>query len=274
MTNELLVREIQQGNNVKMNMEQLYNQNKGMIYQLVKKYRNIDRMTDIDDLMNQAYIGLVDAVEHYNSDNDVLFMTYAPYRIGKNIKLYLDQCGHSMSLPIHMQHKIYKYNQAVGYFLATYNREPTDKELCWYLELTQKQLVSLRKTMHISAVCSIDSPINSDGEQLTIVDTIRTETDDMEAVEESIDREHLSFTLWDAVHEAVKNAAEISALELKYKDCCTLKETGEQLGVTSSRARNMHDRAMKKCRTNRKIIDIGQSEGLQFRCSRWAFPYR
>lgn len=259
MTNELLVKEIQNGIDVKNNMAQLYDQNRGMIYQLVKRYRNIDRMTDIDDLMNQAYIGLVDAVEHYDPDKGVLFMTYAPHRIIRSVKLYLENCGRSMSLPIYVQQRIYKYNQVTSYFLANFNREPIDKELRWYLELSQKQLDSLRNTMHISATCSIDSPID---EGLTIADTIRAETDDIEALEESIDRESLSFSLWDVVHEAVKNTAEISALEFKYKDCCTMKEAGKRMGTTASRARTMHDKAMRKCRNNRKIREIGEAEGI------------
>lgn len=259
MTNELLVKEIQNGNDVKNNMAQLYDQNRGMIYQLVKRYRNIDRMTDIDDLMNQAYIGLVDAVEHYDLDKDVLFMSYAPYRITRSVKLYLESCGRSMSLPIYVQQRIYRYNQVTSYFLANFNREPVDKELRWYLELSQKQLDSLRNTMHISATCSIDSPID---EGLTIADTIKAETDDIEALEESIDRESLSFSLWDAVHEAVKNTAEISALEFKYKDCCTMKEAGKRMGITANRARTIHDKAMRKCRNNRKIREIGEAEGI------------
>ena len=54
MTNEQLVAQIQGGLDVKENMQQLYLQNKGMIYRMVKKYRNIDNMPDIDDMMQQA----------------------------------------------------------------------------------------------------------------------------------------------------------------------------------------------------------------------------
>ena len=108
MTNEQLVAQIQGGLDVKENMQQLYLQNKGMIYRMVKKYRNIDKMTDIDDLMQQAYLGLVEAVDRYEPEKGVLFLSYATYWIVQSVKRYLEQCGRVMYLPAHTQEKVYK----------------------------------------------------------------------------------------------------------------------------------------------------------------------
>ena len=130
MTNEQLVAQIQGGLDVKENMQQLYLQNKGMIYRMVKKYRNIDKMTDIDDLMQQAYLGLVEAVDRYEPEKGVLFLSYATYWIVQSVKRYLEQCGRVMYLPAHTQEKVYKYNQVTGSYLSQYNREPTDEEYC------------------------------------------------------------------------------------------------------------------------------------------------
>lgn len=56
MNNEELVLLIQQGENVKKNMEKLYDQNYYLLRKTAKKYSNIDSMTDIDDLMQELYI--------------------------------------------------------------------------------------------------------------------------------------------------------------------------------------------------------------------------
>ena len=58
MNNEELVLLIQQGENVKKNMEKLYDQNYYLLRKTAKKYSNIDSMTDIDDLMQELYIPL------------------------------------------------------------------------------------------------------------------------------------------------------------------------------------------------------------------------
>ncbi|MDD5969129.1 MAG: sigma-70 family RNA polymerase sigma factor, partial [Anaerostipes sp.] len=226
-----------------------------MIYRMVKKYRNIDKMTDIDDLMQQAYLGLVEAVDRYEQEKGVLLLSYATYWIVQSVKRYLEQCGRVMYLPAHTQEKVYKYNQVTGSYLSQYNREPTDEEYCCWLEFTQKQLDSLRHTMRISIVESIERPLD---EEFTIGDTIVARNGDMEAVEDTIAHEQL----WDAIHEAVKDEKDIEALELKYKDGCTLKEASERMGCTPERVRIRQNKAMRKLRSNRKIMEIGEEEGI------------
>lgn len=59
MNNEELVLLIQQGENIKKNMQKLYDQNYYLLRKTAKKYSNIDSMTDIDDLMqDKSYIYL------------------------------------------------------------------------------------------------------------------------------------------------------------------------------------------------------------------------
>ena len=58
MNNEELVLRIQQGEDIKKNMQQLYDHNYYLLRKTAKKYSNIDSMTDIDDLMQELYIPL------------------------------------------------------------------------------------------------------------------------------------------------------------------------------------------------------------------------
>ena len=62
---EELVEQIQAGINPTENMEQLYLQNRSFIYQQAKKYA---AYADMDDLMQEAYFGLHEAVKHYKPD--------------------------------------------------------------------------------------------------------------------------------------------------------------------------------------------------------------
>lgn len=259
MDNEALVKLIQQGQDVKENMGKLYEQNKGLIYRIIKRYAYIDCMTDTEDLMQQAYIFLAEAVEGYEPRSDALFFTYAAKVISGKIKRYLDETGRSMRIPVHMQEKIYKYHQVRSHFLGEFDREPTDQEYQYYMDLSEKQLVSLRKSMHLSVLKSIEEPI---GEELTISDTIVDSGADMEAVEQDIDKERLSVTLWEAVGAAISDVKDLQVLEDRYKDGCTLKECGKRQGVTIEAARTREKRAMRKLRSNRKIREIGEAEGI------------
>ena len=74
MNNEELVLLIQQGENVKKNMEKLYDQNYYLLRKTAKKYSNIDSMTAIDDLMQELYIPLYEATISYKIMEQPLVM--------------------------------------------------------------------------------------------------------------------------------------------------------------------------------------------------------
>lgn len=259
MDNETLVQQIKQGYDVKENMGLLYEQNKGLIYKIAKKYRYIDLMTDIEDLMNQSYIALVDTVDKYDPAVGASFSTFATRCIGQSIHRYLENTGRSMRLPVHTQEKIYKYNQVTSHFLAEYNREPTDQEYMRWLNMSEKQLHSLRKTMHITAVESIEKPLDED---MTIADAIADPGSDMEVVEDDICKDQLKQSLWPAVKKAVKDVDDLDILISRYQEGCTLKEAGRRKGVTADQARFRQSRALRQLRSSRTIMELGKSEGL------------
>ena len=62
MTNEQIVEKIQRGEQVTDNMLTLWQQNKGFIISVALRYRDYE---DIDDLMQQGYLGLYAAVLYF-----------------------------------------------------------------------------------------------------------------------------------------------------------------------------------------------------------------
>lgn len=259
MNNEELVLRIQQGEDVKKNMQQLYDQNYYLLRKTAKKYSNIDSMTDIDDLMQELYIPLYEATISYKSDNGATFISYALTCISRHLKRYLDDVGRVIRVPVHTQEKIYKYNQVSSYFMRTHNRKPTDQEFRAYLELTQKQLDSLKKSMGIMSVSSTEDKILED---IKIDDTIADHTADMAQVEDKIDKERLTVTLWAAVSEAVSDSDDFQVIEDRYIHGCTLEECGKALGIDKTKARTRENRAIRQLRNSDKVREIAEHEGI------------
>lgn len=259
MDNEELVLKIQQGEDVKKNMQQLYDQNYYLLRKTAKKYSSIDSMTDIDDLMQELYIPLYEATTSYKTDNGATFITYALTCISRHLKKYLDDVGRVVRVPVHEQQKIYKYNQVSSYFMRTHNRKPTDWEFMAYLELTQKQLDSLKRSMGIMSVSSTEEIIQED---IKIGDTIADDTADMALVENKIDHERLTTSLWDAVSEAVSDSDDFQVLEGRYIYGRTLEECGEALGIDKTKARTRENRAIRQIRKSDKVREIAEHEGI------------
>lgn len=68
LSNEELVARIRAGQNIKDNMQQLYNQNLPLIRQFIRPFLGYE---DEADLLQESYIGLWQAVRHYESSECV-----------------------------------------------------------------------------------------------------------------------------------------------------------------------------------------------------------
>lgn len=89
MTNEELVQAYQNGD--KKALEKLIENNKGMIHLVARKYQGYCIATlDIEDLIQEGYIGLIKAAERYDFNNSkkAIFMTYALYWVRQRIGRY------------------------------------------------------------------------------------------------------------------------------------------------------------------------------------------
>lgn len=110
-TNEQLVARIQAGENEAENMLQLWRQNKGFIAAVARKYTSLAEM---EDLEQEGYIGLCEAVRHYEPDKGMKFISYAAFWIRQAMRRYVDNCGAVVRLPSNMVDWIRAYKRAVG----------------------------------------------------------------------------------------------------------------------------------------------------------------
>ena len=78
MTNEILVELIRAGENTADNMQKLWEQNRGMIWKIAQQYRN---KAEIEDLMQEGFIGLCNAVDAWQPDAGASFLHYAVFWI-------------------------------------------------------------------------------------------------------------------------------------------------------------------------------------------------
>ena len=105
MTNEQLVARIQAGENTAENMLQLWQQTKAYIYKVAKKYSGYAEM---DDLMQEGYLGLNAAVEHYKPDQGTKFISYLTFWLKMRMQRYIENNG-SVRLPSAMYQADMRY---------------------------------------------------------------------------------------------------------------------------------------------------------------------
>jgi len=86
MTNEQIVTEIRNGYSVTDNMQLLYESNLPLIKKFIKPFAAYEPM---EDLLQESYFGLWKAVQHYETSENVRFMSYAEYWIRQSVNAIL-----------------------------------------------------------------------------------------------------------------------------------------------------------------------------------------
>lgn len=249
LTNEQLVLRIKAGENTAANMLKLWEQNKGMIYKIALKFKGQE---EIEDLVQQGYLGLYDAVENYDTDSEALFLSYATYWIKQSIQRYIENSGHMVRIPVHRQEDIRKYKKAVSNFEMKWNRKPTDGELSALLGVSIEKLDQIRKSLEMGQITSLDEYIK-DSEETTVGNTVANNIDIEEQVIGPINQQEVKEVLWNMVDELPEDYPLL--LKLRYQEGKTYKIIGETLGVTGDAIRQKEARAIKELsRTRRKKI--------------------
>ena len=243
MTNEQLVELLQMGVDVKKNMESLYQQNKTIITKICKPYAQTE---PLEDLLQQSYFGLVEAVRRYDASAGYKFMSYSQYWIEQSIRKYLISSGRLIKIPSYMNNLIFRYRR----FLSAYGADhagllPSDEEIRQELGIDRKQLNDLKRYVLYNDVRSIDSPIDESAGENTLQDYIAS-PDNME---ESVIDEIYRLEMQDAVREAMKIALtepEQDTIKAYYWHNETLASIADHKNITKERVRQQLAQAQRK----------------------------
>lgn len=194
---------------------------------------------DHDDLLSQAVVGLIDAIDRYDCARGVKFETYAYARIRGTVVDMLRDMDWS---PRSVRQKETELKNAYARVEAAVGRPATDDEVAQALGITRVQLDDLAQQVAPWATVSLEASLadGGDGDDLTIADFIPD--DNAVSPEAFVEHQELRRLLSEAIDGLPEQ--ERMVLSLYYRDGLTLKEVGKVLGVTESRACQVHSKAV------------------------------
>ena len=108
---------------------------------IAKKYR--ERGLDLLDLVQEASIGLLQAVDHFDWQRGVKFGAYASWWMQQAIGCGIANHGRTIRLPAYLLNEIRKMNRAEASLHQQTNREPSRKEIAEASGLTVDRLLLL-----------------------------------------------------------------------------------------------------------------------------------
>lgn len=195
MTNEILVELIQAGENTADNMQKLWEQNRGMIWKLAQQYRN---KAEIEDLMQEGFIGLCNAVDAWQPDAGASFLHYAVFWIKQGMRRYIDDCGYTVRIPVGQRERIGKYNRICQQYRAKLGRDPQDWEAARLLGVSMAVLEQTKADQHRTQVVSLDKTVG-DEEGTTIAELVPAPENGFSEVLDKIQGEQLKAVIWPIV---------------------------------------------------------------------------
>ncbi len=235
MSNEERVQEIQNGANVRSNMEQLYADNLLLIRKIANKYHGF---ADIDDLVQQGYLALVDAVKAFDVARGVQFSTFFHIVYEQNINEYLALTGQCVRVPLQTRHELKIYHQLIGKGLSLG-------------EIAEKMEISYKRVQELAALdsgaVSLYSKLGEDGESVLI---------DQLAAPEEENKPDLS-EIWSVLGDALDDKRAQIIYDL-YREGVSMREEAEKLGISHQAIEQHQQKAFYRLRQIRKIRSLAE----------------
>lgn len=197
---------------------------------------------EYEDLVSYGVIGLLDAINRFDSEKGMQFSSYATLRIKGAM---IDEIRRCRPISKGAMDKLAKYNESVEVLQNKLMREPNLKEIALYMGISEEEVSQIENHINYMSIISLESVLYSDDDDITIMDTI--EDRDSISPEESLENDEKIKILQEAI-EMLKEKDKL-VLKLYYYEKLTLKEIGVILEVSESRVCQLHSRAIRNLRS-------------------------
>lgn len=216
--------------------EELIAGNLRLVLSVIQRFSN--RNENADDLFQVGCIGLMKAIDNFNTDLDVKFSTYGVPMIVGEIRRYLRD-NSTMRISRAMRDTAYKVLQAKESYIAKYQKEPTVEEIAKILDIRREDVVFALDA--ILEPVSLYEPIFSDnGDTICVMDQVKDTKNNDEIWVERI-----------ALKEAVEHLdeRERKILFMRFFQSKTQMEVSSEIGISQAQVSRLEKQALRQIRS-------------------------
>lgn len=192
---------------------------------------------DFSDLVSAGVIGLIDAIERFDASHGAPFEAYAHLRIRGAI---LDELRSQDWVPRQVRARQRRISDAIARHLAQHSGYPSNAEIAGLTGMTAKEVAETLEQTWFSVVESLDEVVAGEDDDRSrhesLVDLAAADPEGS-----ALARERHAHVV-SAVADLPQREGEV--IRLYYGDRLTLREIGDLLGVTESRASQLRSRAL------------------------------
>jgi RNA polymerase primary sigma factor len=219
--------------------QKLIEKNLKLVVSIAKRYRGYG--LPFEDLIQEGNIGLMKAVEKYDSERGFRFSTYATWWIRQAIQRAVAEKSRTIRLPVHMGEKIRKMGRTHNELSAELERNPTDKEVAERIGWSVDEVREVKDA--IPDATSLDRPLNSEEDTSSLGNLVEDEqTSDTPG---TVIREVENAWIGEAIGGLPERHRHVLVRRygLDHNEPATLAELSDELKVSRERVRQLQRQA-------------------------------
>jgi len=196
---------------------------------------------DINDIVNSGVLGLMDAIEKFDTQKGVQFKTYAEFRIKGAI---LDNLRTLDWVPRSIRKTVTLLENTYAKLEKKLNRPATDEEIADALQITVDKLQEILTQASGVSLLSLEMISNQEDARLKLMDCLIDETVNNPLAILKMEE------FRDSISCKINNLPDKEKMVvcLYYYDDLTMKEISEVLNLTESRISQIHTSAILRLR--------------------------
>lgn len=215
--------------------DQLVTENMGLIWSIVRRFGG--RGYELEDLFQIGSIGLIKAVDKFDTSYDVKFSTYAVPMITGEIKRFLRDDG-MIKVSRTLKETVVKVQRAKEQMSKSDGREPTIEEISKEIGVTSEDIVlALEAGSEIESIYK--TIYQGDGNSILLIDKIEERKN---ANDTLINKMVLSQII-----ESL-SAKERMIIEMRYFEAKTQAEIAKELGISQVQVSRLEKKILERMR--------------------------
>jgi RNA polymerase sigma-B factor len=193
-----------------------------------------------DDLLQVASLGLVKAIDRFDTERGAAFSSFAVPTILGELKRYFRDLGWSVHVPRGAQEQALKVQEGHERLTTKTGRPPTVTELAEVLEMDVEEVLEALEAAAAHHSTSLDAPREEHGEQSgSLADLFGEEDRRYDLVDESVTISAAAADL---------SARERRVLALRFVSDMTQTQIAEEIGVSQMQVSRILRRALTRLR--------------------------
>lgn len=215
--------------------ETLISGNLRLVLSVLQKFTG--RGENVDDLFQVGCIGLIKAIDNFNTDLGVRFSTYGVPMIIGEIRRYLRD-NSSLRVSRSLRDTAYKVLQTKEAYIAEHQKEPTIEQIAKILEIRREDVVVALDA--IVDPVSLHEPVYTDsGDTICVMDQVR---DTKNTDEQWLER----IVLKEAISQLTERERLI--LSMRFFQGRTQMEVSNEIGISQAQVSRLEKNALLQIR--------------------------